>query len=645
MLKPHGLTAPPPRLAAAFALASAVVAGTAFAGAADARIPPPRDTPYPGTIDLAVDALDVDQGIYRIHETIPVQSGPLTLLIPEWIPGNHAPRPDDIDKFAGLMITADGKPVPWRRDEFDAYAFRVDVPRGISDLDVRFQFLSPRSDNQGAIVMTDRMIDLEWNQLSLYPAGYYSRDITFAPSVTLPTGWQFGTALETASKSGNVVTFRPTTYNTLVDSPIYAGVNFRRFDLDPGAKAPVHMDLVADTEKELDVTAAELKLLRTMVQQEYKVFGSKHYRHYDFLVSASDYLAANGLEHHQSSENGVDADFFTSWNPAEMFPGGIFAHEFTHSWNGKFRRPADLWTPGFDVPMGDSLLWAYEGETQYWGEVLLVRSGMETAEQFRDMLAGVAAILDREMPGFAWRDIQDTTNDEIVAHHRPRPYSSWQMGEEYYVGGELIWLDVDARIRALTHGKSSLDTFAREFYGMDNGSFVTRTYTFAQLVSALGKVAPYDWSSFLRGLLDAHQPPLAGIAASGWKVVYTDRPNAFEQKMMERFRGGDFGTSIGLSVDQDGRIRDVQWNGPAFKAGVGSSETLVAVNGEAYSTGVLKRAIELAQKDRQPVRLLLKYDGHYRTVPVAYYAGLQYPHLMRIKGTPDYLDQILAARK
>jgi len=295
--------------------------------------------------------------------------------------------------------------------------------------------------------------------------------------------------------------------------------------------------------------------------------------------------------------------------------------------------------------MGDSLLWVYEGETQYWGEVLPVRSGMETAEQFRDMLAGVAANLDRAMPGFAWRNIPDTTNDEIIVHRRPRPYASWQLGEEYYVGGALIWLDVDAKIRALTHDRSSLDTFAREFYSIDNGRDATKTYTFAQLVAALNKIMPYNWSSFLRALVNAHQPPLAGIAASGWKVVYTDKPNAFEQKMMKRFRGGDFGTTLGLSVDHDGKIRDVRWNGPAFKAGLGSGETLVAVNGEAYSTDALKQAIESAQKDKQPIQLLLKYDDRYKTVPVAYYAGLQYPHLERIKGTPDYLDQILAARK
>ncbi|HEX7324734.1 MAG TPA: peptidase M61 [Rhodanobacteraceae bacterium] len=647
MSEPRSTRFHPLRIAAAVsvALLGLSVAGAAFADAADAHIPPPQDTPYPGTITLNVNASDTAQGIFRVHETIPVQAGELTLLIPKWIPGNHAPEPNDIDKFAGLVISANGKPIPWLRDKYDVYAFKVDVPQGVSSIDVKFQFLSSRASDQGAIAMTSKMVDLEWNQVSMYPAGHYSRDITFAPSVTLPAGWQFGTALEKASQSGNTTTFKPTTYNTLVDSPMYAGLHFRRFNLDPGAKVPVHMDLVADTAKGLDVSADELKMLRTMVQQEYKVFDSQHYDHYDFLVSASNHLTPNGLEHHQSSEDGVNADFFSSWKPGEPFRGGIFAHEFTHSWNGKFRRPADLWTPNFNVPMGDSLLWVYEGETQYWGEVIPVRSGMEKPEQFRDMLAGIAANFERGTPGFQWRNIQDTTNDEIIAHRRPRPYRSWQMGEQYYVGGALIWLNVDAKIRQLTHDKASLDTFAREFYSMDNGSFVTRTYTFNDIVAALNKVAPFDWATFLRTRLDEHKPPLQGIEASGWKLVYTDKPNKFEQKMMKRFGGGDFATTIGLSVGGKGAIRDVLWNGPAFKAGVGSGDTLVAVNGQVYSASALKDAIESAQKDKQPIQLLLKYQDQFRTVPVAYYAGLQYPHLERIKGTPDYLDQILAPRK
>ncbi|HEX5353747.1 MAG TPA: peptidase M61 [Rhodanobacteraceae bacterium] len=640
------------RLATALsvALLTASTAGTALADAADAHIPPPQDTPYPGTIKIDVDATNTTQGIFEIHETIPVQPGELTLLYPKWIPGNHAFNPNALDKFAGLVITANGKRIPWLRDKYDVYAFKVEVPQGVSNIDVSFQWLAARTHDQGSNLMTHLMLDLKWDHMTLYPAGHYSRDITVVPSVKFPAGWQFGTGLETASHSGDSYTFKPTTYNTLVDSPIYAGKYFKRLDLNPGAKAPVHMDLVAQAPDDLKVKPEELKMLRTLVQQEYKLFDSHHYNHYDFLVSVSDRFAGNGLEHHRSSEDGVGADFFTSWNPSKSgkpgrpFRGGLFAHEFTHSWNGKFRRPADLWTPNFNVPMGDSLLWVYEGATQYWGEVLPVRSGMETPEQFRDGIAGLAGHFERGLPGLDWRNIQDTTNDEMVAHRRSRPYSSWQMGELYYAGGALIWLDVDCKIRALTHDKQSLDDFAKAFYGIDNGSFVTKTYTFDDLVAALNKVVKYDWASFLRSRLDGHKPPLDGIAASGWKLVFTNTPSKAEKRMQGRRRAG-FALSIGLSVGGDGAIRDVLWNGPAFKAGVGSGETLVAVNGKAYSSDVLKAAIEEAQKSRAPIQLLLKSQGQYKTVPVPYYDGPQYAHLVRIKGAPDYLDEIVAARK
>lgn len=381
----------------AAALAIALCTCAAFAELApQAEVPPLADTPYPGTIALTVDASDTRQGIFRAHETIPVQAGALTLLYPRWIPGNHSPS-GPIDKLAGLKIGVNGKPLAWTRDKYDVYAFHIDVPTGVSSIDLDYQFLSPRDREQGRIVMTDTMLNLQWNTLVLYPAGFYVRGITYAPSLKLPDGWQFGSALERVSQSGGTVTFKPTTLNTLVDSPVYAGVYFKRVDLDPGAKVPVHMDLVADAPKYLEMTPQQLAAHRALVAQAYKLYGSHHYDHYDFLFSLSDQMSGNGLEHHQSSEDGTQADYFTEWKDGA--PGrDLLAHEYTHSWNGKFRRPADLWTPNFNVPMGDSLLWVYEGQTQYWGFVLTARAGLWSPEQFRDALALVAAITNATVP-------------------------------------------------------------------------------------------------------------------------------------------------------------------------------------------------------------------------------------------------------
>ncbi len=302
------------RVLACFLVAASFLFVAAGACATDvqvrkAQVPAPRDVPYPGTITLHVDASDTAQGIYRVHEVVPVQPGRLTLLFPAWIPGDHAPS-GPIDRLAGLVMRANGQRLKWVRDKYDVYAFHVDVPQGASSLDVTFQYLS---DRRGPGEMTDRMLMLEWNRVALYPAGYYSRDITFEPSVTLPAQWQFGTALETASHAGDTTTFEPVKFNTLVDSPIYAGLYFKRVDLNPGGKAPVYMDLVADAPKYLQMTPEQLQVHRNLVTQALRLFGSRHYKHYDFLFSLSDHLAGNGLEHHQSSEDGVGADYFTAW--------------------------------------------------------------------------------------------------------------------------------------------------------------------------------------------------------------------------------------------------------------------------------------------------------------------------------------------
>ena len=637
----HSFPAPPVAVLALCAC-GATAAGLA---SADSHISTPRDVRYPGTIRLAVDASNTAQGIFRVHEVVPVRHGELTLLYPMWIPGNHSPS-GPIAMLAGLTITANGRRLEWMRDEYDVYAFHVDVPRDVSSLDVDFQYLSGRSGVQ-RIQMTDKMLSLEWNDVSLYPAGYYSRDITFAPSVTLPHGWQFGTALDTLSRSGDTTTFQPVTYNTLADSPMYAGLYFKRVDLDPGAAVAVHLDIVADAPKYLEMTPEQVQVHRNLVTQTYRLFGSHHYNHYDFLFSLSDQLTGNGLEHHRSSEDGTRAGYFTDWD--KMGPGrDLLAHEYNHSWNGKFLRPADLWTPNLNVPMGDSLMWVYEGQTQYWGYVMTARAGMWSAEQFREALALVAANYDRNRPGFEWRSIEDTTNDPTAAHRQPLPYRSWQMSEEYYSAGQLLWLEVDARIRALTGDRKSLDTFASHFFGVDNGSFVTRTYTFNDVVAALNWVVKYDWAGFLQQRLQAHQPPLGGIGASGWKLVYDDQESNFQKEYDSGAASRhmiSFTFSIGLTLTNSGEIEDVRWNGPAFKAGVSSGATLVAVNGHEYSPAALTDAIVAAERSSEPIRLLLNYQGGYNTIAVDYHGGLQYPHLVRANGSPDYLDEIIAAKK
>ena len=623
----------------------AVTAMFIAAAGARAAAPAPADTDYPGTLRLAVDATDLDHRVFRVRETIPVTPGPLTLFYPQWLPGNHGPR-GPVDKLAGLTISAGGKPLTWSRDTSDVYAFNVAVPDGVPSLDVEFQFLSPQDASQGRVVMTPEMLNLQWNTVVLYPAGHYASRITVAPSVKLPNGWKFATALDGAGEAGSdgSVAFKPVSLEVLVDSPMIAGRYYRQVELDPGAKAPVRLDIIADEAKDLEYTDAQMKPHRELVQQAYKLFGSRHYDHYDFLFTLSDQLSHNGLEHHRSSEDGTDPGYFTQWN-AKVGSRELLSHEFTHSWNGKFRRPADLATPNFNVTMGDSLLWVYEGQTQYWGFVLAARAGLWTTDQAKDAIALVVARYADNRPAFAWRNVQDTTNDPVAMQRRPEPYRNYQMSEDYYSAGQLTWLAVDAKLRELTHEKRSLDDFARAFFGVDDGCWTVKPYTFDDVVAALNGVAPFEWAKFLRERIDAHAPPLDGVAASGWKLVYTDKPSEYQKTAESDAKAIDYAASIGITVStKDGKLTDVKWNGPAFKAGLASGGTVVAINGREFSAERLKDAVAGTAKG-EPLEFLVKTGDLYRTFRIDYRDGLKYPHLERIAGTPDRLTAILSARK
>jgi predicted metalloprotease with PDZ domain len=607
----------------------------------------PQDRPFPGQITLTVDATDLDRRIFRITETIPATPGPLTLLLPKWYPGNHGPTAP-IPDLAGLMITAAGQPIPWQRDTVDMAAFHLAVPAGATAIQAEFQLLSPLDSHDGRVVITPNMLEVEWRPELLFPAGYYTRDIPVQAAVTLPAGWQYATALDTAHATGGNITFKPTPLETLLDSPLLAGRYFARIDLDPTGPVPVHLDVVADAPEDLAITPADLAAHRNLIQQAYKNFGSHHYDHYDFLFSLSDDMGTIGLEHQRSSEDGVSQIYFTDAEKSAPFRE-LLPHEYTHSWNGKFRRPADLWSPDDHVvPERDSLLWVYEGQTDYWGQVLAARSGIATAAQVRDLIALEAAALDAATPGRTWRNLQDTTNDPIISWHHPSPWVSWSRFGDYYTEGLLIWLDADTLIREKSGGARSLTDFAKLFFGVDNGKWTTNTYTFADIVAALNQVQPYDWASFLRARLDGHGPgaPLDGLTRGGWALVYTAQKSPMQKSAEARRKTTDFTYSLGLSLGADGTVASVLWGGPAFKAGLAPGVKLVAVNGLAAETPtVLSDAITASATTHAPLTLLLRRGNRYSDVPIDYHGGLRYPHLQRIAGTPDRLGDILAPLK
>ena len=617
----------------------------AVAGSLHAEVPAPRDVPYaPGTIKLEIDATNLAQRIFHVKQTIPVQAGELTLLYPMWIPGGHTPR-GAIDKVAGLAFKANGQKLDWKRDTIDVAAFHITVPEGVSTITAEFDFLSPTDRSQGRVVMTPNMLNLQFISTVLYPAGHYGSQIVFDPVVTYPAGWTAVTALHVDASTGSTIDYENVPLDILADSPVFAGRYTKQIDLTPkGSDVPVRLGVVADAAKYLETKPEQVKQHRAMVEQALKLYGAQHYDHYQFLFALSGQMSGIGLEHQRSSENGVGTDYFTGWKEKAGFTD-LLAHEYTHSWNGKYRRGADLWTPNYNVPMQDSLLWVYEGQTQYWGNVLAARSGMRPMEASRDALAMVVATYADNRPGQSWRNVQDTTNDPIIAARAPRAYRNYQMSEDYYRAGQLIWLEADALIRNQTKGKKSLDDFARAFFGVNDGEWkVQNTYTFEDVVATLDGVMKHDWATFLRDRLDGKVPLTGGIEDAGWKLVYKDEPSALAKSYGSR-GGADFVYSLGLSLDKEGEIGDVRWDSPAFNAGLGTGTTVIAVNGQAYDKDVLEDAVKAAKDSKAPIQLMVKEFDRYRTVDIQYHDGLRYPQLERIEGTPDRLTPIFTARK
>jgi predicted metalloprotease with PDZ domain len=637
--------------AAVFAAVSIALTSNAGAqsspGPQPAPMPPPVvapvDRPYPGTISLLVDFANVTDRVMQVHETIPVKGREITLLYPQWLPGNHAPS-NQVAAVAGLVVTANGKKIPWLRDPVDMYAFHVELPQDATKLDVSFQYLAPLDPKQSRI--SAKFADLTWNSVVLYPAGYFTRDIKVETGLRLPEGWKFACALEVKSQSGSRVQFKETTVNTLIDSPLYAGVNFKRFDLSTGPDNPVYLDVFAEKPGDLEISPQELQYHKNLVIEEQKLFQSHHYDHYDFLFSVSDIVSGKGLEHHQSSEDGSPADYFTNWD-ANVAARALLPHEYTHSWNGKFRRPADLWTPNFNVPMRNSLLWVYEGLTDYYGEVLTSRSGMRTPEQARDIFAETAANFEIS-PGRTWRSLEDTTNHPIVSSHGAYPdaWPSWQRSYDYYPESDLIWLEADTKIRELSAGSKSLDDFARLFFGIDNGSYITVTYTLDDLVKALNTVQPYDWAAFFRARVYEVNPtvPENGFTQGGYRLVYNDHEPEWLKKV-DSSRPTSFATSLGLSIKPDGGLTSVWWDSPAFKAGITPDMQLQAVNDQKYTVAGLKEAVLAAEHSKEPIKLLLKRGDDFVTVSLDYHGGMRYAQLERVEGSPDRLDMILAPAK
>jgi predicted metalloprotease with PDZ domain len=587
---------------------------------------------------LRVDATDAPRNVLHSTITIPVKPGAVTLVYPKWIPGNHRPT-GPIQNLMGLHILAGGKELDWQRDLVDMYAFHLQVPAGVNELQATYDTVTWNGKSSAA---SSKVLDLLWNQVVLYPQGAPIDTVQVAASIKLPDGWKFGTALTPTQQSGNAAGFEQVSLSRLVDSPLIAGAIYRQVQLTNPGETPVHViDMVGESEASVEITDKDLASYKQLVAETGKLFGARHYEKYHFLLTLSDETAHHGLEHHESSDNGTSEDVFSDPNKHNL-EADLLPHEFVHSWNGKYRRPAGLINPTYQEPMKGDLLWVYEGLTQYLGDILAARVGLRSPDEWRENAAYTAAMLDHRA-GRQWRPLQDTATSVQSLFASGPEWTNWRRSADYYPEGFLIWLEVDTLIRQQSHGAKSLNDFCRLFHGGQSGPAIVVPYKFEDVVATLNQVTPYDWAGLLRQRLDTKGPhaPLGGIENGGWKLVYTEEKNRTMDAREKTSDNLDLSFSLGMIVSKEGALVDVIPGSPAYAAGAGPGMKLLGVNGRKYSKDIIRTALRRAVNAQQPIVLLVENGEYYSTLEVNYHDGIRYPHLVRNEAQPDLLGEII----
>ena len=617
----------------AFLCCSALLLAATAAPQVDAQTAPIR---------ITADLSEAPRHVYHAEIDLPVKPGPITLITPQWIPGTHRPTPI-VDSITGVVFTANGQTLTWRRDNVDMYEFHLDIPKGVTSVHAHLDLINPGR-------QTTKLASLEWEGLLLYPAGIPVAKIAVEPTVVVPAGWGIGTALTPVGGTtfgGGVSTqhFAATTVEQLEDSPVDTGLYYKQYALAPEISPKHFLDVVADEPDDVNIRPATLAEINNLVREADAMYKSHHYNQYHLLLTLSDATGGQGLEHGQSSDNGVGEKDFSD-DAHQLGVADLLSHEFTHSWNGKYRRPARLYQPDFATPQQGDLLWVYEGMTQYLGNVLAARSGLKNQQQYREMLALSAAQLDYKS-GRIWRSTEDTAIASSILRGGTASWSNWKRGQDYYQEGELLWLDADTLIRKLTDNKKSLNDFEVIFLGKggNTGPLIV-PYERPELIADLNQVVPYDWATFLHERIDNINPhaDFAGIEQGGYKLVYKDTPSDALKTLQSA--GSRRGTaisvwySLGFGVSPDGTLSDVRWGGPADQAKLVPGQKIYAVNGKVFSGEALKDAIKAAKTSTEPIHFILEQDGFVTMANIDYHDGERYPTLVRVDGTPAYLDDI-----
>jgi predicted metalloprotease with PDZ domain len=598
--------------------------------------------PFRPELTLIVDANEATRKILHVRQSLPVHEGEMTLYYPKWIPGEHGPTGPVVD-LVGLRLSANAQAMPWRRDPEDMYAFHCNVPPQVNMLDVAFDFVLPSGSGQfsSGPSSTAHLLLLSWNQVVLYPKHMHPDSLTVTPRLILPKGWQFSSALDVEGEANNEIRFKPVSLTKLIDSPLLAGRFFKRIDLGIVNGRRHFLNMASDGEEAFRMPDTLVAAYRRLVREGNALFGAPHYDRYEFLFTLSDYTAHFGLEHHQSSDNRVPERSLHDY-ALRVTTAGLLPHEFVHSWNGKYRRPAGLATGDFSTPMRGELLWVYEGLTQYLGNILTARSGLRTPEEYREHLALTAASLDTR-PGRAWRSLQETADAAQMLFGARKEWESLRRRVDFYDEGNLIWLEADAIIRQETKGKKSLDDFCKLFHGGSASGPLLKPYMFEEIVAALNQVARYDWNAMLTERLQSLSPraPLLGIERAGWKLVYRDTLSNMARAFDERSKSIDMRFSLGILFDEEGTMLDVIPGMAGAKAGLAPCMKLVAINGRKFSKYTVREAVRVSASTKQPLEMLVENAGYFTAYQVDYHGGERYPFLERDSTKPDLLSRII----
>ncbi|WP_324829140.1 M61 family metallopeptidase [Qipengyuania zhejiangensis] len=625
----------------ALSLAAPLAAQSAPAHPAESPLPPTRAAEYPGTMVIEVDARDTASRAFTTRQAIPLapDTRDLVLVYPKWLPGNHAPS-GQIQRVSRLSFASDAGPVAWERVTGEPYAFRLALPAGATQVSAEITYASPFPGQGWRVLMTDAMLNVQWEKMTLYPAGYDVGLLRVKPSVLLPEGWVAAGALDGAQVAGGRVSYAETDYATLVDSPLFAGKHHRRWELGHS----VDLEAFGDEAKNLEADEEAIGAGRALVEEALATFGAKHFDHYDFLLALTDQLGGIGLEHHRSSENTQTTDDLSDF-AGNTYDNSLLPHEFVHSWNGKFRRPAGLTAPDYHTPLDARLLWVYEGQTSFWDWVLAARSGFMPKDQVLGFLAERAAYYSTQ-PGREWRSVEDSTFDPMLGYSADRPFPSLSRNRDYYREAGLVWLEADQIIRQGTRGRRGLDDFAKIFFGMRDGEWDVLPYDRSDIVAALNEVYPHDWDAFLGSRMgEAGQPaPLAGIELGGYRLVWRDVPNPYTRQARSGGKG-DFSGSLGIAVAADGKVSGTAWGSVAFDAGLMPDTRIVAVDGMAFTQDRLAQALRDAQESKVAPRLIVRRGDRFETLDLPYFEGVRFAWLERVGAKEQGLDLLLSPRR